>query len=437
MNIEALVREISQQIPLDSWTLSLPPLASSPGPEFFCHCTEFQSENTCDCTQRHETAVAGLKRDLNLAAKAGQTLLSQVHAMETQLARQETEFKTRQQELVTQNQEILRRNADLIDTTRDSAQSLADSEARIAQLTAQLAEANARCLRLNSYMSLAQSLEHQVKMLESMQEGLQGELSVAKQDRSLAESRWRAAEQLVTQVSRQYKQLSLDVTAQSLPPVFNLDSTVELDDEPANWGANRTIDPPSLDDIDDTVDSSFDIDTEFYSQRLSTPLRPQKSVPATLSKTPRPPYHIPSFKSLDELKAAAAAAAAAEFAARTSKTLQPQRSMQHLEPVPARVSTAMSKETLHSLRPTLRRNMSHESVLSMVVEPLPLEKPEISTVAEPARVAVSESQAHATSAGVRTDAREQLRGLRTLQNAQPAREPRRETTRWMFVPFRR
>lgn len=430
MNIGALVREISQQIPLDSWKSPASPTLAAPESTFFCHCDEFKTKNICDCTQRHKVVVESLKRDLNLAAKVGQSLLSQLSTMESRLASQEEEFKARQQELVTQNHELLQRNAELLDSTRESAHSIADSEARIAQLTARLSDANARCLRLNSYMSLAQSLEHQVAMLESMQESLQSELSSVKQDKSAAESRWRASEQLVHLVSRQYKQLSLDIN-KSTHPSFATEQISNLDDEPANWIADNTPEVPSLDDIDDTIDSSFDAD--IFLPTESTPLRSQKSMPANLA--PRPHYHISSFKSLDELKAAAAAAAAAT--ARPARPLQPQHSMQHLQPVPARVSTAMSRETLNSTRPILRRNFSHESVLSVMVEPQPLEKPAMAT-AELAKAALTDSQAHATKIGVKTNAREQLLGIKGLQASLDQRSAvRTETARWRFVPFRR
>lgn len=168
-------------------------------------------EAPCRCFFVQGQVVAGLERDLSMAAEVGQALLNDRLELQDQI-----ETLNHQLESVnSENHDLLGDNDELINQLSSLHDELVNADTCIADLSSDLNAAKSRISKLNTQNLRTLALEQQLQALEFVRESLMQELQLVSRDRREAEVRWRKSERLFEKLSVQYEQLEQETYSES------------------------------------------------------------------------------------------------------------------------------------------------------------------------------------------------------------------------------
>lgn len=165
------------------------------------------SQSECPCVIEANNTIAALKRDLNLAARVGQSLLSEVHEIEERMVLQGSELQLQIEELTSANTRLQCENDELAARNAEMLLALSESDKQLKDLNAHLLEESERAERLSGYNSLASTLERQVSALEIMHHDLYDNYEHYRIDRQLARKQLEIYQRMAREIYEQFSKL--------------------------------------------------------------------------------------------------------------------------------------------------------------------------------------------------------------------------------------
>ncbi|KAI9677373.1 MAG: hypothetical protein M1817_006325 [Caeruleum heppii] len=186
-------------------------------PTIDCCC----GQQDCLVLLHNSTALDGLERSVQTAARAGQALLvrHEAYMVDAEQERQRMNLIIEQLEadkrtMEMENAKTLQENSELLKQLEDLNVSVADSDVHIRALTATLQSTQQELSRLTALAARTAKLELQLATLEEEQARLHQSLVISQEDERSAVQRWRQAERTLAGLHEQIERIEAETKAE-------------------------------------------------------------------------------------------------------------------------------------------------------------------------------------------------------------------------------
>ncbi|ODQ53438.1 hypothetical protein SAICODRAFT_18925 [Saitoella complicata NRRL Y-17804] len=161
----------------------------------------------CASLKSNERVLAGLEKDVRIAAELGQALLNRHEVMVEAVKK----LEVRNKELEEENQRTIRENRELLERLESLNNSLSVADSQVESLNHSLAQTEAELARFRHMASRAQTLDDQLCSVELEKSEIQQELEHSRRNERSAEARWHKAQKQLEELQMQMEAMEREV----------------------------------------------------------------------------------------------------------------------------------------------------------------------------------------------------------------------------------